>query len=196
MVDISEDPGWRPVLRLLRTVLIPFIGPVLARRRQASSEVDGLTALRMIFVGIVTALFLFAFVLSFIVDRDRWFSRPEAFWFVPLLVVIGVGSWLAIGAIWRRPLDTSSEPRMAAVYRGRLFMAIGLGEVPALFGFVGTFITGTYWVYLVGLAFAIVGLMEGGPTVRNLMALQDRITEAGSAASIVAALKKPSQPAG
>jgi hypothetical protein len=63
-----------------------------------------------------------------------------------------------------------------------------LAESAALFGFVGVFIGGSLWIYLVGLAFAVVAFWMIAPTRLDIERKQREITAAGSPLSLLDAL--------
>jgi hypothetical protein len=69
-----------------------------------------------------------------------------------------------------------------------MFIGIGLAEAAALFGVVGIFLSGSLWVYLVGLAFGLFGLWRVAPSRRNLTEDQTRLRQQGSSLDLVAAL--------
>ncbi|HEV8621350.1 MAG TPA: hypothetical protein VGR33_00445, partial [Actinomycetota bacterium] len=58
----------------------------------------------------------------------------------------------------------------------------------ALFGFVGVFIGGSFWLYLLGLAFALPGLALIAPTRADIERRQRQIEAQGSSLSLLDAL--------
>jgi uncharacterized protein YybS (DUF2232 family) len=79
-----DDPGWRHILKP-STFLLPSLGLRLMRRREG--QVDGITGMRTIYIGLLTSLWLFAVVLLFIVPSNRWFAVEGARW-VALVVAV------------------------------------------------------------------------------------------------------------
>lgn len=75
-----------------------------------------------------------------------------------------------------------------------MFIGIGRADSVALFGFVGIFIGGTFWLYLLGLAFALPGLALIAPTRSDIQQRQQQIAAQGSSLSLLEALMaQPSQ---
>ena len=184
-----DDPGWRPILRSVALIAIPFVGVFMWRRR--SRNADGLTALRSTYLGIVMAVWLMGLVLLLIVPRRHWFalSRSNSFFWVVLGV--GVTSLAYVQAIRSRSLKTSSPAALAASYRGNFFIGLGVSEAAALAGFVGSFAMGTWWIYLVGASFATIGFILIGPSRREITRRQDQIASQGSSLSLRKALMGP-----
>ena len=184
-----DDPGWRPILRSVALMAIPFVGVFLSRRRRRIT--DGLTALRSIYVGTVMAVWLLGLVLLFIVPRRHWFalSRSNSFFWVVLGV--GVTSLVYVRAIRSRSLKTSSPAALSASYRGNFFIGLGVSEAAALAGFVGSFIIGTWWIYLMGASFATIGFVTIGPSRREIARRQEQIASQGSSLSLGKALMGP-----
>jgi hypothetical protein len=189
-----EDPGWREALRGLWWYLIPLVGPIL-RGRGAGQQENGLVALRSVYAGLIVPLFLFVVVLTFIEP----FDGGDEGWVPWVVVIIGVVSVALIARFRRRPLVTTSSKALAGTYRAWFFIEIGLAEAAGLFGFVGVFLTLGYWVYLLGLAFALAGLWLAAPTRSDIERRQREISAAGSSLSLLDALieMRPSgQPGG
>jgi F0F1-type ATP synthase membrane subunit c/vacuolar-type H+-ATPase subunit K len=191
---MNEDPGWGLVLKRLRWLAIPFIGPILSHRHR-KDPLDGISAFRLIFAGLLCALPLYAFVLLFIIPSDRLWRVDQARWVVPVVACWGVMSLGLVRMVRGRPLDTASADKLAASFRSKVFIGIGYAESAALVAFVGTFIMGTWWVYLVGMSFAYVGLTLVGPTRHEIARRQEEIVAQGSPLSLTAALMaKPPRP--
>jgi hypothetical protein len=178
----------------VRTYLIPFAGPFLIQRREKRSGIDHLTAFRFIFVGLVVALLLWGWILLYIVESGRWWRADQNVWF--LGVVLGIGALATLDVQWARArrLDVTSPGHLAASYRARTFIGIGASEVPALAAFVGVFVMGAYWIYLVGLPVSLAGLLLAGPTRREIARRQEQIAARGSPLSLVQALMETPPP--
>jgi hypothetical protein len=182
-VTIHEDPGWRPSLRGLWWYALPIVGDVM-RVRGRRAETNGLIVLRSVFVGLIVPLPLFVVVLSFI---GPWDGGDEG-WVPWAVVAIGIVSLAYVARIRRRPLPTTSPQALARSYRALFFIGVGVAEAAALWGFTGVFLGGSVWIYLVGLAFGLVGLWMIAPTRRDIERRQREITAAGSPLSLVDAL--------
>jgi hypothetical protein len=179
----QEDPGWWPSLRGLWWYAIPIVGPVM-RVRARRRETNGLVALRSVFLGLIVPLLLFIVVLGFI---EPWDGGDEG-WVPWAVVVIGIASLAYVAWIRRRPLATTSLEALARVYRALFFIGVGVTSAAALSGFVGVFQGGSLWIYLVGLAFGLVGLWMIAPTRSDIERRQREITSAGSSFSLLDAL--------
>jgi hypothetical protein len=188
-----EDPGWRPLFKELKVYLIPFAGPLLFRRKQRPA-VDPLTAFRLIFLGLVGSLLVWGWILLYIVQSDRWWKSDQSTWFLAVVIGLGAGNLIYVQAIRARRLNVEFLERLAASYRGQTFIGIGVAESSALVGFVGTFIMGNYWIYLVGLTFALSELFLVGPTRREIARRQEQIAAQGSPLSLVQALMETLPP--
>jgi hypothetical protein len=68
------------------------------------------------------------------------------------------------------------------------FIGVGVAEAAALWGFAGVFLGGSLWIYLVGLAFGLVGLWMIAPARSDIERRQREITAAGSPLSLRDAL--------
>jgi hypothetical protein len=171
----ADDPGWRFALR----ALIPIVG----LRYRAQRAPDGLTALRSVFVGLVTALPLFLVSFSYIVEE------PGPVGLAPYAVVaVGLLSTLGISILHRRTLPTESLGSLAAAWRARFFIGVGFTEVPALVGLAFTLPTNALWIYLIGMAFSLIGFWRIAPSRTNLSRDQDALRSAGSSLDLTQAL--------
>jgi O-antigen/teichoic acid export membrane protein len=179
----QEDPGWWPSLRGLWRHWIALVGSVM-RLRARPVETNGLILLRSVFLVLVAALLLFVVALSFIAP---WDGGDEG-WVPWAVVVIGIASLAYVARIRRRPLPTTSPEALARYYRALFFIGVGVASAAALWGFVGVFQGGSAWIYLVGLAFGLVGLWMIAPTRSDIGRRQREITLAGSPLSLVDAL--------
>jgi len=178
----QEDPGWRPSLRGLRYA-IPIVGQVMSARARRK-ETNGLIGLRSTFLGLLVSLFLFLFAMSFITPWDYGDER----WVPSAVAAVGVFVLAEMAWVRRRPLVTGSLEALAGSYRASFFLGVGFAESAALIGFVGVFIGGSLWIYLVGLAFALVGFWMIVPTRQDIERKQREITAAGSPLSLLDAL--------
>jgi F0F1-type ATP synthase membrane subunit c/vacuolar-type H+-ATPase subunit K len=175
---VGDDPGWPTIW----TVMFPW------PRRRATK--DGLISLRLVFLAFSLALVLFAFELALIDDADG----PVAPW-LPLLAVLAAFSIAATRVFVARPLDCSSEARLAQTYRTRFFVAIGLAESVALLGFVFAFIGGPRWIYDAGAAFSLFRFWTVAPPTRTRLARdQARLDASGCDLSLVAVLRSTPPP--
>jgi F0F1-type ATP synthase membrane subunit c/vacuolar-type H+-ATPase subunit K len=178
-----DDPGWAPALRRLRLMFIPFAGPFLVKRERRVD--DGLITLRLIFLSLIAAVFLYVVALFFISSGA---GRHQT-WVIYWVAGSGPTSAVIVEFVTKRPLALESERTLQRSFFNRMFAGIGIAESPALFGVVGTFIYGSVWVYVLGAAFALIGPRRIAPGPGNLAREQERITASNSSLSLVAALR-------
>jgi len=177
-----DDPGWMPALRTsIPFLIVPVIGLNWMIRR---AKVDGLTLLRAFLIKFVSTLFLFLVVLLFL-DPEK---GESAGWFPYLLIAIGLIELAFIRWARGRPLVTESVEKLAGVYRGSFFIGVGMAYSAALFGFVCFFINGRLWLYLVGMAFSLIGLTWIAPTRQDIERRQGQIEAQGTSLSLGKAL--------
>ena len=155
--------------------------------RGRATPLDSLTALRIIFISILVIPFLYLFALAFIVP---WDGGDESW--VPWVVTL-VSAYAVTFALWarQRPLDLTSSERLARSYRSNAFTRIGLAEAAVFAGLVGVFVSGSLWIYVVGMAFGLFGLSLAARSVRDIQRRQEEIAARGSAPSLVEALGAP-----
>jgi hypothetical protein len=179
----QEDPGWWPSLRGLRWHGIPILG-TLMMFRPTRKETNGLVALRSVFLSLVAALLFLVVALSFIAP---WDGGDEG-WVPWEVVVIGIASLAGSPGSDGGPLRTTSPEAIARSYPALFFIGAGVAEAAAMWGFVGVFLGGSLWIYLVGLAFGLAGLWMIAPTRRDIERRQREIIAAGSPFPLLDAL--------
>jgi ABC-type transport system involved in cytochrome c biogenesis permease subunit len=185
-----DDPGWAEPLRQVGFGFLPWRATRRGKQQPAAASI--LVGLRVIFLGLVLALLLFLFVLSFLFERG--YSDGMATGADVLVVVIGLISFWTVSILARRPLRTESVDTLSASYRTALFVQIATAEVPALAGFIGSFVADSLWPYTLGLAFALAGLYLAAPSRRNIEQRQERIGFEGSPLSLGRALTSATGP--
>jgi hypothetical protein len=151
------------------------------RLRARPVQTNGLILLRSVFLVLVAALLLFVVALSFI---GPWDGGDQG-WVPWAVVVIGIASLAYVARIRRRPLPTTSPETLARYYRALFFIGVGVAAAAASWGFVGVFQGGSAWIYLVGLAFGLVGLWMIAPTQSDIERRQREITAAWSPLSLL-----------
>ena len=150
-----------------------------------------LRTLRFIFLSFTLALLMFLVVLATVTSKSEQRSPTT---FLALTIAAGVVGLSAV--IWNRsrPLQTNSLGAVAQSYMTVSFLSIAFAELPALMGFVGSFITGALWVYLVGLAFTAVGFAMCAPTAAEIRRRDEQLAGLGSPYLLSAALTQPRMP--
>jgi hypothetical protein len=184
-VNADEDPGWRPAIRPIWMFLIPWIA-ILPRRRRLD-----LIGLRRLFLHMGIALIELAIVISSLsIEAPR-----DSTWAWLLLGLGSIGSFgglvWTIKAGWRGPPDSSaltSAGSVANSFRALSFIRLGFIASPALFGIVGTQLTGAAEMSVVGAAVTIAMIVVFGPTRSRVDEVQERLRASGSPISLRAAL--------
>ena len=175
----GADPGWRPAFSQATRTLVRF-----GVKARAERVPDALTATRVIFLGIVYALFMFLLVLAFI-EPTKGAGVGRA----PYLIgLVGVASLSSIWWVLGRPLSTTDPKSLAGSWRTRFFIGLGLAEVVALIAFAAALVVGNRWLYVIGLGFALYGLWMIAPSRKNLARDQDRLRLQGSSLDLTSAL--------
>lgn len=183
----ANDPGWRPALKAAAWTLIPGVGIVRVRRAQAGGGGDGLTALRVLFVTYALSLGLVGIVVGFLADggtRASMSGQSGA-----LLVSTGGALTVLLARVVPRSLDCRSDASLAASYRSRLLVRLGLANGAALCGFVVFFLTANPAMYPLALAFSAVGYVSLAPTAAHLDAAQQELLLSGCGRSLVHAVR-------
>jgi F0F1-type ATP synthase membrane subunit c/vacuolar-type H+-ATPase subunit K len=183
----GEDPGWRPALGGSLWGVVPSIGIARTQAKVRRGELDGLVALRSLFIAFATALVLVGVVVIVLwttADLEAGFAGG------PVAVAVGLtGLVLLVASTMVGRLDGSSEEALGESYRRRFFVRMGLSESAALLGFVGFVLTENPAVYPLGAAFSAVGFALLAPTAANLARDQEALRRYGSRHSIVQAVR-------
>jgi hypothetical protein len=187
---VDDDPGWRLSPWQLVVLLVPVAGMAYRRRLIAREGADGLLVIRLLFLSFASSLVVFGFLVILVGDLDGTVS-PNTY--AAGLVPAGILTLLA-PELLRRPLDCTSETSLASTYRTTFFLRIAFAESAALFGFVGTFVTGARWMYFVGAAFTAVGMARAAPTRGSFERMQAELGSAGCHRSLIAAIRGTAAP--
>ena len=188
----ADDPGWRPALGGSLWGLVPSIGIARTQAKVRRGELDGLVALRSLFIALPTTLVLVGVVVVVLwttADLEAAFSGG------PVAVAVGVaGLVLLVASTVVARLDGTSEASLAESYRRRFFLRMGLSESAALLGFVGFILTDNPAIYPLGAAFSAVGFALLAPTAANLARDQEALHRYGTRTSLLQALRASSPP--
>lgn len=172
------DPGWEPAVASL-----PKVFP---DRRE--KEPDPLTVMRIIFLGLEIALFLWLLVLSFVIP---WSGGDVGAW---PWIVVAAGLLSLAGVVWvrRRQFDTESETHLAGQFRTAMFLGIGIAELAWLVGLVATLLTKSLWIYLPGLGFALLDMTLVAPGRAEIARRQRQIDATRPGLNLTRSLLRPS----
>lgn len=189
---VDDDPGWKLDIRTVVTAALPGF-QALQQHRARSGKADVLLAIRRVFVSVCVALVLISVTLLVFVDPGGQPPGGNDLDVAPVVVgltVLGAAAQV-VPRVIRRPFDCSSDAALAVRYRTTFFLGLAFAETPALLGFVGSFLTRTTWMYLVGLPWTIVGLVTIAPTRGRIQRDQDELRLSGCGRSLIAALRGP-----
>jgi hypothetical protein len=186
---MSEDQaGWGKVLRKVLTQLHTPWKALSWSRSVTSGEGSPLLTVRLAFVSFLTALAGYGLVLSFVTKTG---VRRSPALFVSMSVVAGIAGLALVGWARSRPLASSSPDVLVKSFTTTLFIGIGFAELPALLGFVGALASRRFWVYLVGLAFSLVGFALTAPTDGAIRRRDEQLMASGSPYLLSDALRQP-----
>jgi hypothetical protein len=177
-------------------MLIPLWGLTRRRRRRSESSTP-LQGVRLIFVAMAVSLWLFLFVLTFL-DPDPASSATRT---KVNLTVAAIGG-LLLAVLWwfrrrplprlrHRPLPSVDRASLLRSYGARFFVLMGVAQAPALAGVVVSFISGSLWTPVIGIAISMIGLFLIAPSRRNIEFEQQKLDAEGSSLSLGQILTQP-----
>jgi len=175
----THDPGWEPAIRSLPWTLLPIVGRARIRARG-----DGLLFLRSFCLSMIPTVLLLFVAFTFIAPFDGGDEGR-----VPAIVV-AAGMFSVVGTLWikRRPLNTSSADALGRSYAATVTIGTGLATAAALWGIVGIFLSGSLWLYFVGVPFFALALWMSAPTRADIERRQRDLTASGSNLSLLDAV--------
>lgn len=179
----ATDPGWRPVLRRIPWILVPQVA--IARSRREHGATGGLVLLRMIWCSFVFSTVGMGVVVIFATDHAL---STGAAWFVVLAAHAGLIYGVGLRLVASPPIVGPTSADAAVQWRIRMFLRIAFASTLPLVGFVGTFVTGPWWIYYVGAGLAAPGFVRAAPSRRNLARDQRQLDRDGVAIDLVGAL--------
>lgn len=182
---MSDDPGWKDTWKGVPLAFVPQLALIRAKRTSGANGVNGLTALRTVFVSFCGALVLVGLVVQMLGDRIG--VEPPTAATVAIVVALGCAS-LVVVKLWSRSLDGTSDATLSSGYRVRFFVRMAVSEAVALSSFALSIALGPWWLYYVSLPFAFAGFWMNAPTRAHLAQDQDELSLAGCQRSLVDAL--------
>lgn len=176
----DTDPGWRPVLKVLPTLMIPFFG-----MRTMTMQDSGLQATRLLWLVFVNAIVLLWVPVLALGATDG----------APVSVGVGVGVTVAVGVgllvaslRFAPSIDGSSETELARSFQRLTLIRIAFAEAAAIVGFICFLLTGSWVVYGTGFVIALVGMWLAAPRRPVLASLQDDLHTSGSELHLIRVL--------
>ena len=168
----DDDPGWKPVIKLLPTLIIPFLG-----MRTMTMQNSGLQATRLLWLVFVNAIVVIWIpVIALAATGGAPVSIPTG-----VLVVAAIGGVLMLVAPRFVPAPDGSSPvELARSFQRGTLVRIGFAQGAAVAGFVLFLLTGSWIVYGTGFLIAAWGMWRAAPRTVLLDAVQAEITAAGS----------------
>ncbi|MEM9464665.1 MAG: hypothetical protein AAGA90_04800 [Actinomycetota bacterium] len=168
----DDDPGWKPVVKLLPTLVIPFLG-----MRAMTTQNSGLQATRLLWLVFVNAIVVIWIpVVALAATGGAPVSISTG---VTVTAIIGVGLMLVAPRFVPSP-NGSSPTELARSFQRATLVRIGFAQGAAITGFVLFLATGSWIVYGTGFLIACYGMWRAAPRASLLEATQSEIREAGS----------------
>ena len=176
----EEDPGWKPVIRLLPTLVIPFLG-----MRTMTMQNSGLQATRLLWLVFVNAIVVIWIpVVALAATGGAPVSIPTG---VVVTAVIGVTLLITAPRFVPDP-DGSSAVELARSFQRSILVRIGFAQAAAAAGFVCFLLTGSWIVYGTGFVIASWGMWLAAPRAPRLDVIQAEIAAAGSDLDLIRVL--------
>ena len=143
------DPGWRPVVRLLPKMFVPFIG-----MRAMATQSSALISLRMLALYFAVAIVpVWAVVVIVVPQLEPGPSTGSA-----VAIALGGGvATLGVGAYLDTRISFASATEFAQSYPRMAMLQLGLAGLAGLIGFVMTILSASFWPYAVAFAFMVAG---------------------------------------
>lgn len=183
----KSDPGWRSVWRhIWPDILLPV--PHFALWRMSRKGVDALTGMRALFITWLETPLLIIFVVWVIFRDEAKSGSIEPRWFVAGLAVFSLVTLALIRYFGAKRLDAGDRDKLVGSFTSVFFVRMALAQAVFLIGFVGAFVTGQWWMVLVGLPFTLVGFFIAAPTRSNLARAQEELNRQGTTLDLVQAL--------
>lgn len=184
--DPDDDPPW-----FTASTFITVLVPTLAIRRAQDGRSSPLEGLRLVFTSFAVAIVLIGVVvLVLAAGGSESETNPPTTAVAAGVAVFGLLTLLA-PRLLVQPLDCSSDGVLVGSYRTRFFLCTAFANAASLVGFVGFFLTGQPWIYLIGVPFTVVGMVRTMPSRRNIVRDAETIATAGCGRDLLRLLARP-----
>jgi hypothetical protein len=152
--------------------------------RAGLKAAHSLAALRALTVSFSASLVMFGIVMLFIRGPHGSVVAPLAIVIIAAVVVTIVEPRI------EKPLECS-ETALVNSYRARFFVRIASAEMVALLAFMLSFVTGPWWIYYFGAAFALFRFWtQAAPTDAALAADQQELNARGCGIDLIELLTR------
>jgi hypothetical protein len=158
--EVPVDPGWRDAWHGVLWAPTVFLLSWHIRR----AKLPQLLVFRRLFVMFGSALLLFGAARAALGSEDRSFSANSAVSWGVVIAVFGLVLQFVVTRFLDPPIPCGEAREVAGAYGTKFFLKVAFANVPALFGFVFSFTTNYWWMYLFGVVPAAVGYTRLAPT--------------------------------
>lgn len=155
-----------------------------------SSSANGVRQFWFLLIGLAGALVMIGVTVGTYMAQDHHHKTSvhvNPYLLAVILVILGTAGQVLVRFV-ERPLNGTSDRTLLDTYRSRFFVWVGIGEAPAFMGLAAALVTNRFWLYPVGVVFAVFSYWRIAPTSGHLAKDQRRLDQSGSPRSLVAAL--------
>jgi hypothetical protein len=180
-VNGDDDPGWRPALRPWWHLFVPFV-PIWLRR----DRVD-VIRLRHVYLHSGIALVELCLAVQWTL-HDRPKRIPSIAWIAAGVII----AWEVVALIWseRTALSGGTAEELAARFRARSFIQLGLALAPGLYGIVGAQLLERPELSWLGALASVLLLAWVAPRKSRLDRIDEQLRVAGSSLTVRSALSE------
>jgi hypothetical protein len=157
-----------------------------------NSAVNGVRQFWFLLMGLAGALVMIGVAVAPYVIQNQHLKKSHPLHLSPVssasvIVVVGLIGQVLVRSV-NRPLNGSSDVSLLASFRARFFLWVGVGDVPAFVGLALALASDRFWLYPVGVAFALVSYAHIAPTGAHLARDQEQLNRSGNRRSLIEAL--------
>jgi len=178
------DPGW---LRGLGQALLVYFGLTAGNSGRDTGALVAVRAMFVVALFTTTGVGAVVGILYAVADLE-----PSTTSAVPALVVGAVGiACHVLLTFLRRTLVGHDASEVAARWRQRAFLQIGVSQVPALVAFGAFLLAVNPLIYVLGWLLTVAALARCVPSAARLRDQQEQLQASGSPVQLVSALLLP-----
>ena len=156
----------------------------------SSSGVNGVRQFWFLLFGLAGALVMIGVTVALYITQNHHHKASlhlNPYLLAVVIVIIGIAGQVAVRVV-EPPLKGTSDASLLATYRSRFFLWVGVGESPAFIGLAAALASNRFWLYPVGVIFAVLSYFRIAPTARHLARDQRQLDQAGMSRSLLSAL--------